>query len=148
MSMNISQNAVNSSLKSFKTSCFMHLSSASQSNNWSAPLPALAEQKCFKAISENVNNTLCLSCIPSTQAVVVGEGLREYRTCYNGQALAPFPPERLQQPQPHPRLPARLSHPVCPQKHAAKPNTPWWKTNTTPSVSLPHRMQVTWNSNL
>ena len=65
--------------------------------------------------------------------------------------LAPFPPERLQWPQPNHCLPRHwglLAHPtkstisplpaclpasptlVCPWKHAAKPNTHWWKTNT------------------
>lgn len=68
MSMNISQNAVilpENTLKvhMFYVYVFSYLSLASP------PLPALAEQKCFKAISENVNNTLCLSSIPSTQAV-------------------------------------------------------------------------------
>lgn len=69
--MNISQNAVilpENTLKvhMFYVYVFSYLSLASP------PLPALAEQKCFKAISENVNNTLCLSSIPSTQAVWVG----------------------------------------------------------------------------
>ncbi len=113
------------------------------------PLPALTEQKCFQAISENVNNTLCPCCIPTAlkqEYCVRGwevEGvdvLREYRTCYNGQALGTFSPREATMARaqslsaealesvgscdeihnlPLPASPTL----VCPWKHAAKPNT-------------------------
>lgn len=63
----------------------------------------LLSKNWFKAILENVNNTLRLRCIPSAlkhEYCVrgwgglerVGGDLRGYRTCYNGQALGTFSP--------------------------------------------------------
>lgn len=62
-------------------------------------ISALAEQKCFEAISWNVNNAArAASSLHSSRSTVRGVGgwwvdvLREYRTCFNGQALGTFSP--------------------------------------------------------
>lgn len=90
----------------FCSQCSMSSAHFRLSNSWCLPLPAPADRKCFQAISENVNNTLCPCCIPTALK-------QEY--CVRGwwvswestepvimdKHLAPFPPERLQWPQPN-----------------------------------------------